>query len=122
MNIFALLPSFLSGEPMSDVCRAFGISQKVRDTLFERCREEGPVALADRSRRPVRYANQLPAQVEMPIVASKREKPHWVPLRAQRRVILFFCPIRASSANQISSGLPSASLAAISARRVGSSF
>ncbi len=29
-----------------------------------------------------------------------------VPRLAQRRVILFFCPIRASSANQISSGLP----------------
>jgi hypothetical protein len=33
--------------------------------------------LADRSRRPVRYANQLPAQVEILIIASKREKPHW---------------------------------------------
>ena len=29
-----------------------------------------------------------------------------VPRLAQRRVILFFCPIRASSANQISRGLP----------------
>ena len=35
------------------------------------------MALADRSRRPVRYANQLPAQVEMLIIACKREKPHW---------------------------------------------
>ena len=29
-----------------------------------------------------------------------------VPHRAQRRVILFFCPIRASSAHQISIGVP----------------
>src|SRR5918994_6320996 len=67
----------LEGEPMSDVCREFGISRKTGYKLFERYREEGPVALADRSRRPVRYANQLPAPVEGLIVASKREKPHW---------------------------------------------
>jgi transposase InsO family protein len=67
----------LEGEPMSDVCREFGISRKTGYKLYERYREEGPVALADRSRRPVRYANQLPAQVERLIVTSKREKPHW---------------------------------------------
>ena len=44
----------LEGEPMSDVCREFGISRKTGCKLFERYREEGPVALADRSRRPVR--------------------------------------------------------------------
>jgi hypothetical protein len=44
------------------VCREFGISRKTGYKLFERDREEGRVALADRSRRPVRYANQLPAQ------------------------------------------------------------
>ena len=34
-------------------------------------------ALSDRSRRPVRYANQLPPQIESLIVTLKREKPHW---------------------------------------------
>jgi len=29
------------------------------------------------SRRPVRYANQLPRQIESLIVAAKRDKPHW---------------------------------------------
>ena len=33
--------------------------------------------LTDRSRRPVRYANQLPQQIESLIVAAKRDKPHW---------------------------------------------
>ena len=37
----------------------------------------GLEALSDRSRRPVRYANQLPAQIESLIVRLKREKPHW---------------------------------------------
>jgi transposase InsO family protein len=67
----------LEGEPMSDVCRAFGIARKTGYKLFARYREDGPVALADRSRRPVRYANQLPAQIETLIVRTKREKPNW---------------------------------------------
>jgi transposase len=67
----------LEGEPMTYVCRAFGISRKTGYKLFARYKEDGPVALADRSRRPIRYANQLPAQVEGLIVRSKREKPHW---------------------------------------------
>jgi hypothetical protein len=44
------------------------------------------------------------------------------PRLAQRRVILFFCPILASSANQISIGLPPASSLAIDSRSVGKSF
>lgn len=67
----------LEGESMTDVCREFGISRKTGYKLMERYREDGPVALSDRSRRPVRYANQLPAQVERLIVEVKREKPHW---------------------------------------------
>jgi transposase len=53
----------LDGEPMSDVCREFGISRKTGYKLYDRDREEGPVALANCSRRPGRYAKQLLAQV-----------------------------------------------------------
>ena len=67
----------LEGETMTDLCREFGISRKTGYKLFNRYREEGPVALCDRSRRPVRYANQLPEQVERLIVQSRRDKPHW---------------------------------------------
>ena len=45
--------------------------------IFNRYKEDGLDALTDRSRRPVRYANQLPDQIERLIVESKREKPHW---------------------------------------------
>jgi transposase InsO family protein len=34
-------------------------------------------ALTDRSRRPVRYADQLPDPVEAMIVRCKKDKPHW---------------------------------------------
>jgi transposase InsO family protein len=67
----------LDGEAMSDVCRSFGISRKTGYKIFNRYREEGLEALTDRSRRPVRYANQLPDLIERMIVAAKKEKPHW---------------------------------------------
>jgi transposase-like protein len=50
----------LGGEAMSDVCREFGISRKTSYRIFARYKEHGLEALSDRSRRPVRYANQLP--------------------------------------------------------------
>jgi transposase InsO family protein len=67
----------LDGESMSDVCREFGLSRKTGYKIFNRYRQEGLDALCDRSRRPVRYANQLPEQVERLIVELKRDKPHW---------------------------------------------
>jgi hypothetical protein len=33
--------------------------------------------LTDRSRRPYRYANQLPFQIEKLIIQLKKEFPHW---------------------------------------------
>jgi transposase len=67
----------LEGEGMSEVCRDFCISRKTGYKIYNRYRREGLEALADRPRRPVRYANQLPDQIEAMIVASKRDKPHW---------------------------------------------
>src|SRR3981189_1355039 len=67
----------LDGEAMSEVCRTFGISRKTCYKICERYKEHGLEALTDRSRRPVRYANQLPRQIESLIVAAKRDKPHW---------------------------------------------
>ena len=67
----------LEGEGMSEVCRSFGISRKTGYKIFNRYKEDGLEALTDRSRRPVRYANQLPEPVEAMIVRCKQEKPHW---------------------------------------------
>ncbi len=67
----------LDGEGMSDVCREFNISRKTGYKIFNRYKEHGLEALCDRSRRPVRYANQLPHQIEQMIVGLKKEKPHW---------------------------------------------
>ena len=67
----------LDGEAMTDVCREFGVSRKTGYKIFDRYKEHGLEALSDRSRRPVRYANQLPRQVESAIVELKQDKPHW---------------------------------------------
>lgn len=67
----------LEGEEMSFLCREFGISRKTGYKIYERYKECGLEAFTDRSRRPFRYGNQLPFQVETAIVALKREKPHW---------------------------------------------
>ena len=67
----------LDGEAMSGLCREFGISRKTGYKIFNRYKESGFEALSDRCRRPVRYANQLPPQIEGLIVSCKREKPHW---------------------------------------------
>ena len=67
----------LEGEAMTDVCREFGISRKTGYKIFDRYKAHGLEALTDRSRRPVRYANQLPGQIESLIVSLKRGKPHW---------------------------------------------
>ena len=71
------LARVLDGEPMTEVCRDFGISRKTGYKIFDRYKEHGLEALSDRSRRPVRFANQLPAQLEARIVAIKRDKSHW---------------------------------------------
>ena len=67
----------LDGEAMTEVCREFGISRKTGYKIFDRYREHGLEALSDRSRRPVRYANQLPQQLETLIV---RPEARYVPL------------------------------------------
>ena len=67
----------LEGEAMTDLCVEFGISRKTGYKIYDRYMQSGAEALTDRSRRPYRYANQLPPQVEAQIVGLKTGKPHW---------------------------------------------
>ena len=64
------------GESMASLCREFNISRKTGYKIVSRYEACGLEGLSDRARRPHRYANQLPEQVEAAIVAAKREKPH----------------------------------------------
>jgi len=78
---------FKDGESMASLCREFGISRKTGYKLFERYEECGLEGLSDRTRRPFRYANQLPEQVEAAIIAAKREKPNWGARKIRERLV-----------------------------------
>jgi transposase InsO family protein len=67
----------LEGESMSDLCREFQISRKTGYKIYDRYKQEGMDALSDRSRRPYRFANQVPEAVEAQIIGLKKDKPHW---------------------------------------------
>ena len=62
---------------VADLCREFGISRKTGYKIFDRYQECGVQGLTDRSRRPYRYAHQLPFQVENYILNVKREHSSW---------------------------------------------
>src|SRR6202161_4378577 len=62
------------GESMASLCREFGISRKTGYKIFERYEQCGLEGLSDRVRRPFRYANQLPAQLEAAIVRSEERR------------------------------------------------
>jgi putative transposase len=67
----------LEGEKMAPLCAEFGISRKTGYKIYDRYKDCGLTALNDRSRRPYRQANRLPAPVEAIIVRLKREYPGW---------------------------------------------
>jgi transposase len=52
----------LEGDAMTDLCIEFAISRKTGYKIYDRYKQSGAEALTDRSRRPYRYANQLPLQ------------------------------------------------------------
>jgi len=83
----------LAGEPMTELCREFGISRKTGYKIFDRYQECGIQGLTDRSRRPYRYANQLPFQVENFILNVKREHPSWGARKIRERLTRRFSGI-----------------------------
>src|ERR1700680_4507388 len=84
----------LAGEPMAELCREFGISRKTGYKIFDRYKECGVQGLTDRSRRPYRYAHQLPFQVENFILNVKREHTSWGARKIRERLIRRFSDIK----------------------------
>ena len=83
----------LAGEAMAELCREFGISRKTGYKIFDRYQECGLEGLTDRSRRPYRYANQLPFQVENYILNVKREHSSWGARKIREKLIRRFSDI-----------------------------
>jgi transposase InsO family protein len=80
----------LEGDSMASLCREFDISRKTGYKIFDRYKECGLEGISDRSRRPYRYGNQLPVQVETAILALKREKPHWGARKIREKLLRRF--------------------------------
>jgi putative transposase len=78
---------------MAELCRDFGISRKTGYKLFDRYQECGLQGPTDRSRRPYRYAHQLPFQVENYILNVKREHSSWGARKIRERLIRRFSDI-----------------------------
>src|SRR5215475_6295834 len=76
----------LAGEPMAELCREFGISRKTGYKIFDRYKDSGVEGLTDRSRRPYRYAHQLPFQVENYLLNVKHEHPSWGARKIRERL------------------------------------
>src|SRR5690349_1894976 len=80
----------LAGESMSELCREFGISRKTGYKIFDRYQDRGVQGLSDRSRRPYRYAHQLPFQLENYILNVKQEHPSWGARKIRERLLRRF--------------------------------
>lgn len=77
----------LDGEKMAELCREFNISRKTGYKIFERYHHCGIEGLTDRSRKPHRYANQLPFQIEKAILQIKEDKPSWGAPKIREKLI-----------------------------------
>lgn len=84
----------LDGEKMAPLCAEFGISRKTGYKIFERYKQYGLEGLTDRSRKPQRYANQLPFQIEKAILQIKQEKPFWGAPKIREKLIRQYPDVR----------------------------
>jgi hypothetical protein len=95
---------------VAELCREFGISRKTGYKIFDRYQECGLEGLTDRSRRPYRYANQLPFQVENYILNVKREHSSWGARKIREKLLRRFTGIPIPA--KIATGVPSPFLCA----------
>jgi transposase InsO family protein len=80
----------LEGESMTLLCREFNISRKTGYKIFDRYKECGLEGISDRTRRPHRYGNQLPVQVETAILTLKQDRPHWGARKIREKLLRRF--------------------------------
>ena len=72
-------------QPMSWVCESFGISRKTGYKWLERYRTGGPSGLEDQPRARIEPARMAP-EVRDAILALRRNRPHWGPLKLRAKL------------------------------------
>ncbi len=93
----------LEGDGMSELCKEYGISRKTGYKIWDRYQTCGIQGLTDRSRRPMRYANQLPMQLEQTIIKTRRERPTWGARKIRERIRRQYPDVRLPAASTIHS-------------------
>jgi transposase InsO family protein len=71
----------VSGAPVAEVARRYGVSRQAVHSWLGRYDREGLAGLADRSHRPARQPRQLDAEIEALICQLRRAHPRWGPRR-----------------------------------------
>lgn len=73
-----LVSEYLKGEqPMTELCREFGVSRKTAYKWVARYNADGPSGLADRSRAPHAHPSRVDRVVVEALVQARRSHPHW---------------------------------------------
>jgi putative transposase len=91
----------LEGESMSALCAEFGISRKTGYKIFDRYKTCGLQGLTDRSRRPIRHANQLPIALEKQILQLKKRYPTWGAPKIREKLRPQCAPLRCPASSTV---------------------
>jgi putative transposase len=91
----------LDGERMTTLCEEFGISRKTGYKIYDRYKAWGLKGLNDRSRRPLRHANQLPSTIERLIVQLKKRYPTWGAPKIREKLRPQCAPVRCPAVSTI---------------------
>ena len=71
----------VSGAPVTEVARRYGVSRQAVHGWLGRYEREGPAGLADHSHRPRYQPRQLDAEIEALICQLRGTHPRWGPRR-----------------------------------------
>jgi 6-phosphofructokinase len=94
MRGFSLLPAGWRARPCQDCAASSAFPARPATRSFDRYQQCGVQGLTDRSRRPYRYAHQLPFQVENYILNVKQEHPSWGARKIRERLLRRFTDIK----------------------------
>lgn len=73
-----LVSEYMKGEqPMTELCREFGVSRKTAYKWVARYNAEGPSGLEDRSRAPHSHPSRIEHVVVEALLQARRAHPHW---------------------------------------------
>jgi transposase InsO family protein len=71
---------------MTELCQRFGVSRQTGYKWLKRYRDEGPEALADRSRRPRSSPARSSPEIEQRVLQVRAEHPAWGARKISRRL------------------------------------